>query len=85
MVGHTHEDIDGLFGVFAAKLYNLNAYTTLDMNALFAQAGTSASSVQEQGHRSGVGIDHGFFPGDTEESCHWNVIADWRRWLQVIA
>ena len=83
MVGHTHEDIDGLFGVLAHKLENMNAFTPEAMNALFATAGKSASSVQEHGSRSGVGIDHGFLPGDFEQSRHWNVIADWRLWLQV--
>ena len=83
MVGHTHEDIDGLFGVLSHKLKNMNAWTTLDMNALFATAGKAASTVQERGSRSGVGIDNGFLPGDSDESRHWSVIADWRRWLQV--
>lgn len=78
MVGHTHEDIDGLFGLMASKLKNMNAFTPSDMNAIFALAGKSASTVQEQGSRSGVGIDNGFLPGDGAESRHWNVLADWR-------
>ena len=83
MVGHTHEDIDGLFGLLASKLKNLNAFTTFDMNALFALAGKSATNVQERGSRSGVGIDNCFLPRDLHKSRHWNVIADWRSWLQV--
>lgn len=83
MVGHTHEDIDGLFGILSRKLENANAFTPQDMNALFEIAGRSASTVQERGKRSGVGIDNGFLPGDIEESRLWKVIADWRSWLQV--
>ena len=44
MVRHTHEDIDGLYGVLADKLQNQNAFTTNDMNALFAQACDGAKS-----------------------------------------
>ena len=47
MVGHTHEDIDGLFGVLAHKLQNQNAFTTNDMNALFAQASKPACSGRQ--------------------------------------
>lgn len=81
MVGHTHEDIDGLFGVLAHKLQNQNAFTTTDMNDLFAQAGKSASN--DHGGRAGVGIDNGFLPGDGEASRLWRCIADWRLWLEV--
>ena len=63
-VGHTHEDIDGLFGVLSSKLRNQNAFTTKDMNALFGEAGKSAS--QNKDRRSGVGIDKGYLPSDTE-------------------
>ena len=82
-VGHTHEDIDGLFGLLAVKTVNQNAFTPLEMNALFALAGKAASRPQERGSRAGVGIDHGFLPTDKEESRHWNVLADWRLWLRV--
>lgn len=82
MVGHTHEDIDGLFGVLAHKLQNQNAFTTQDMNALFAQAGKSASD-SIWGVRAGVGIDNGFLPDDSQESRLWTCIADWRAWMQV--
>ena len=81
MVGHTHEDIDGLFGVLAHKLQNQNAFTTNDMNALFAQAGKSASDAM--GGRAGVGIGNGFLPADGQESRLWRCIADWRLWIQV--
>lgn len=81
MVGHTHEDIDGLFGVLSSKLRNQNAFTTLDMNALFAEAGKSAS--QSKDRRSGLGIDNGYLPSDTDESRLWRCIADWRLFLQV--
>ena len=72
MVGHTHEDIDGLFGILASKLMNLCAYTTQEMNALFSIAGRSASTIPQrgQGCKSSVGIDNGFLPDDTEESRH---------------
>ena len=75
-MGHTHEDIDGLFGILAVKTVNQNAYTPLEMNALFALSGKAASRPQERGSRAGVGIDHGFLPTDREESRHWNVLAD---------
>ena len=81
MVGHTHEDIDGLLGVLAHKLQNQNAFTTTDMNSLFAQAGKSASN--DLGGRAGVGIDNGFTASDGQESRHWRCIADWRQWLEV--
>ncbi|KAL3133949.1 hypothetical protein ABBQ32_008396 [Trebouxia sp. C0010 RCD-2024] len=71
-VGHTHEDIDGLFGLLVVKTVNENAFTPLEMNALFALANKAASRPQERGTRAGVGIDHGFLPTDKEESCHWN-------------
>ncbi|KAL0019642.1 hypothetical protein WJX77_008066 [Trebouxia sp. C0004] len=58
MVGHTHEDIAGLFGVLS-KLVNQNAFTTTAMEDLLAQAGRSASSVREREPRSGVGNDNG--------------------------
>ncbi|KAL3144597.1 hypothetical protein ABBQ32_004321 [Trebouxia sp. C0010 RCD-2024] len=53
-----------------------NAFTPLEMNALFALAGKAASRPQERGSRAGVGIDHGFLPTDKEESRHWNVFAE---------
>lgn len=81
MVGHTHEDIDGLFGVLANKLINQNAFTTLDMNDLFAQAGKAASN--DGGGRAGTGVVHGFLPSDGHESRLWRCIADWRLWMQV--
>ena len=31
MVGHTHEDIDGLFGVLSHKLENRHAFTPKEM------------------------------------------------------
>ena len=82
-MGHTHEDIDGLFGILSRKLENANAFTPDDMNALIEMASRSASTVQERGKRFGVGFDNGFLPGDTEESRHWKVVADWRSWLRV--
>ena len=81
MVGHTHEDIDGLFGILANKLQNQNAFTPNDMNALFAQAGKSASN--DMGGRASVGIVHSFLPNDGHESRLWRCIADWRLWMQV--
>ena len=82
MVGHTHEDIDGLFGVLAHKLQDQNAFTTQDMNALFAQAGKSTSDPI-WGVRAGVGIDNSFLPDDSQESRLWTCTADWRAWMQV--
>lgn len=83
MVGHTHEDIDGLFGVLSRKLCNAHAYTRQEMDHLFNEAQRSASGPQSRLSRSGVGIDNHFFPTDAYDSRLTASVADFRALFEV--
>ena len=45
MVGHTHEDIDGMFGCFSKKLKKQNATTIVELEKVLSAADTYKSPV----------------------------------------
>ena len=84
MVGHTHEDIDGLFGVLPHKLGDRNAFTPNEMASLL-EAQRSAARVDLRGEdRSGTGIDHGHLPTDGFDSRITECVPNWMRFFEVI-
>lgn len=84
MVGHTHEDIDGLFGVLSHKLENRHAFTPREMANLLLEAQRSASRVDLRGDdRSGTGIDHGHLPTDGFDSRITDCVPNWMKFFEV--
>ena len=84
MVGHTHEDIDGLFGVLSHKLQNRHAFTPKEMADLLLEAQRAASKVDLRGDdRSGTGIDHGHLPTDGFDSRIVDCVPNWQKFFQV--
>ena len=83
MVGHTHEDIDGLFGVLSHKLGN--AFTPHEMASLLLEAQRSAARIDLPGEdRSGTGIDHGHLPTDGFDSRITKCVPNWMKFFVVI-
>lgn len=83
MVGHTHEDIDGLFGVLSSKLNNAHAYMPTEMDSLFNEAQQAASRPQPGQSRGGIGVENGFFPTDKFDSRLTESLPDFRALFEV--
>ena len=84
MVGHTHEDIDGLFGVLSHKLAHQNAFTPAAMESLFLQSQTDVGKLNNATSREGGGIDNAFLPTDVYGSRHTDSVPDFHSFMQVI-
>jgi len=80
--GHTHEDIDGLFGILASKLMVSNAFTPATMNSLFHETSSSASK-KVQNKTTGLGIDIGFLPSDQALTRLTYAVPDWTVFFKV--
>ena len=85
MVGHTHEDIDGLFGVLSHKLANCNALTPATMESLFLESKNTVAKVNGAKSRSAGGIENGFLPTDVFGSRHTDCVPDFHAFMEVNA
>ena len=83
MVGHTHEDIDGLFGVLSHKLANCNAITPPAMQRLFLESKNSVTKLNNATSRAGGGIDNGFLPEDVLGSRQTDCVPDFHAFMEV--
>ena len=85
MVGHTHEDIDGLFGVLSGRMAHSHAFTRREMEELFNESQQTASKPQQHGGaaRDGLGIDNFFFPSDKFDTRFTDSIPNYRELFEV--
>lgn len=83
MVGHTHEDIDGLFGVLSHKLANCNAVTPAAMERLFLESKNAVTKLNNPTSRAGGGVDNGFLPDDVFGSRQTDCVPDFHAFMEV--
>lgn len=83
MVGHTHEDIDGLFGVLSSKLQDRTAYTPDEMSQLFLEGQRNAWKSEGGTSRTGLGIINGFLQTDTFDSRLTESLSDFQALFEV--
>ena len=80
-VGHTHEDIDGLFGVLSTKLSKTDVFTPHEMIDLFLGAQRDAAAYQSASSREGLGRLNGHLPNDEFDSKITTSVPDWREFF----
>ena len=77
-VGHTHEDIDGLFEVLSTKISKRDIFTPQEMIDAFLGSQRAVSAYQAPSSRSGLGVVNGHLPTDEFDSRITTSVPDWR-------
>ena len=83
MVGHTHEDIDGLFGVLSHKLANCNALTPAAMESLFLESKNAVTKLNTATSRATGGVDNGFLPHNVFGTRQTDCVPDFHAFMEV--